>query len=84
MVTQFEFFVQFQILVFFLLFKTCLNTSIDKIIISLHKMIQRKKLHIDREKSQLSLYESAFLKARFVTNIVEYFMELSLKEENEF
>lgn len=84
MVTQFEFFVQFQILVFFLLFKTCLNTSIDKIIISLHKMIQRKKLHIDREQSQLSLYESAFLKARFVTNIVEYFMELSLKEENEF
>lgn len=47
-------------------------------------MLQRKKLHIDREKSQLSLYKSASLKARFVTNIVEYFIELSLKEENEF
>ena len=34
--------------------------------------------------SSYSLYKSISLKVRFVPNIVEYFTELSLEEENEF
>lgn len=47
-------------------------------------MLQRKKLHIDTKKSSYSLYKSASLKARFITNIAEHFMELSLEGENYF